>query len=84
MKKQTTQQKREINNRLYDYLQITVRKSEGGKDRYKQAAEQVGQSLNAFIISAIEEKIIRDGITDIPNCSNNEIKEIENIKQNGE
>lgn len=45
------------------YDNIVTRVPKGDRERYKQAAAALGLSLNAFIISAIEEKIERSGQT---------------------
>ena len=41
---------------------IQLRVPKGRKDYYKDAAAAVGQSLNQFAISAMDEKIDRDQI----------------------
>ena len=41
---------------------IMVRVKKGEKDYFKAAAEQCGLSLNKFIVTAMIEKISRDGI----------------------
>lgn len=41
---------------------IKVRVPKGKKDYYKKASALAGSSLNQFIIDAIDEKIIEDGI----------------------
>lgn len=62
MAQPTSAQKRAYNNKVYDYIQITVKKDDGGKERIKEAAELSGLSVNAYIIKAIYEKMQRDGI----------------------
>lgn len=39
---------------------ISIRAPKGRKDAYKQHAEKCGESLNAFLLRAAEETIIRD------------------------
>lgn len=44
---------------------IRFRVPKGRKEYYKEAANKGGQSLNQFIISAMDEKIDRDGLNDV-------------------
>lgn len=46
------------NAKAYD--EIKVRVSKGEKDKIKSAAEKQGQSLNGYIVNAIDEKMERD------------------------
>jgi predicted HicB family RNase H-like nuclease len=46
-----------------DNLQIRLQK--GNKERYKLEAAKVGMSLNAFIVQAIENEIIRNNTTEV-------------------
>lgn len=48
-----------------NYDKVLLRLEKGRKDEIKTAAEKQGQSLNGFIVSAIDEKIER--ITPTPN-----------------
>ncbi|MBQ7565469.1 MAG: hypothetical protein IJT16_15945 [Lachnospiraceae bacterium] len=41
--------------------EIKIRVPKGRKDYYKGAAAAIGQSLNQFAITAMDEKIERDG-----------------------
>ena len=41
---------------------IQIRVPKGRKEYYKSAADSAGQSLNQFIISAMDEKIDRDNL----------------------
>lgn len=53
----TRAQNRYINKR-YDRINLVVEK--GDKDKLKDKAKQQGQSLNAYIIQAIEERIQKE------------------------
>ncbi len=53
----STKAKRKYNEKTYDRLTMNIKK--GRKDEIKTIAEQQGQSLNAFVLSAIDEKIDR-------------------------
>ena len=53
----STKAKRRYNEKTYDRLTMNIKK--GRKDELKTIATQQGQSLNAFILSAINEKIER-------------------------
>ena len=53
----STRAKRKYNEKAYDRLTMNIKK--GRKDEIKTIAEQQGQSLNAFVLSAIDEKINR-------------------------
>ena len=44
---------------------IKIRVPKGRKEYYKDAAATIGQSLNQFAISAMDEKIDRDGLSDV-------------------
>lgn len=46
------------NKKAYDEIKLRTKK--GDKDYYKEEAEKMGLSLNAFIIEAINEKIERE------------------------
>ena len=53
----STRAKRKYNEKVYDRLTMNIKK--GRKDELKAIAEEQGQSLNAFVLSAIDEKINR-------------------------
>lgn len=53
----STRAKRKYNEKAYDRLTLNVKK--GRKGELKAIAEEQGQSLNAFVLSAIDEKINR-------------------------
>ena len=53
----STRAKRKYNEKNYDRLTMNIKK--GKKEELKSIAEQQGQSLNAFVLSAIDEKIER-------------------------
>jgi uncharacterized protein (DUF1778 family) len=50
-----TRANRKYNEKAYDRIGITVPK--GDKDKIKAAAERVGESVNAFINAAIQERM---------------------------
>lgn len=47
----------------YDRIEIKV--SRGTKEQYKFEAAKVGLSLNAFVVQAIENEIIRNNRTEV-------------------
>lgn len=49
----------EYNSKAYDRINLTIAKGE--KDLIKAAASQAGQSVNAYIAQAIEERMSREG-----------------------
>lgn len=53
-----TKAKNKYNQKSYDRFILNLPKGE--KERYKKVAEQAGMSLSAYIIQALEEKILRD------------------------
>ena len=54
-------QRKAANERYLAKLeQIQIRVEAGGKDKIKAHAERMGESVNGFIIRAIEETMIRD------------------------
>ena len=56
----TDAQQRAVNKYLKNNLDdIKIRVKKGRKDELKAIAEEQGQSLNAFVLSAIDEKIER-------------------------
>ena len=46
--------------KTYDRINFTVPKSSGGKRRIRDAADAVGQSVNAYIAQAVDDRIARD------------------------
>ena len=56
--KTSNESKAKYNAKAYDRINIAVPK--GRKDIIKARAEAKGQSINAYIISAIDEKLERD------------------------
>lgn len=61
---QTSQRKYDYDKRYcrehYDQVNINVPK--GARDKWKQYAKESGLSLNQFLIMAVEEKVMRDGL----------------------
>ena len=55
-------QKKATENYLKKQEEIKIRVKKGRKDEIKAAAEKQGQSLNGYIVTAIDEKIKRDSI----------------------
>ena len=53
----STKAKRKYNEKNYDRLTMNIKK--GRKDELKTIADSQGLSLNAFVLSAIDEKIDR-------------------------
>lgn len=53
-------QKKATENYLKKQEEIKIRVKKGHKDEIKTAAEKQGQSLNGYIVTAIDEKIERD------------------------
>ncbi len=53
-------QKKATENYLKKQEEIKIRVKKGRKDEIKAAAEKQGQSLNGFIVTAIDEKIERE------------------------
>ena len=53
----STKAKRKYNEKNYDRLTMNIKK--GRKDELKTIADGQGLSLNAFVLSAIDEKIDR-------------------------
>lgn len=54
-------QRKATENYLKTQEEIKIRVKKGRKDEIKAAAEKQGQSLNGYIVTAIDEKIERDG-----------------------
>lgn len=53
-------QRKAAENYLKKQEEIKIRVKKGEKDKIKAAAERSGQSLNGYIVTAIDEKIERD------------------------
>ena len=53
-------QKKATENYLKKQEEIKIRVKKGRKDEIKAAAQKQGQSLNGYIVTAIDEKIKRD------------------------
>lgn len=65
-------QQRAVNKYLKNNLDdIKIRVKKGEKEKLKTIAEQQGQSLNAFILTAIDEKI--DRLNHSPNLNLDEL-----------
>lgn len=56
--KASAKSKNAWNSKAYDRIALFSQK--GGKDDIKQAAEAAGQSLNAYILQAVDERMERD------------------------
>lgn len=56
--KTSNESKAKYNAKAYDRINIAVTK--GRKETIRAAAEAHGQSINAYIVSAIDEKLERD------------------------
>ena len=56
--KTSNESKAKYNAKTYDRINIAV--SKGRKEIIKAAADNHGQSINAYIVSAIDEKLERD------------------------
>mgnify|MGYP002583157646 FL=1 len=55
------EQRKEANRRYLAKLDnIMIRTQVGGKDTIKAAADAVGQSVNAYILQAVEERMQRE------------------------
>lgn len=53
-------QRKATENYLKTQEEIKIRVKKGRKDEIRAAAERSGQSLNGYIVTAIDEKIARD------------------------
>lgn len=65
----STRAKRKYNEKTYDRLTMNIKK--GRKDELKTIADGQGLSLNAFILTAIDEKI--DRLNHPPNLNLDEL-----------
>lgn len=61
MSKTSWQVKSRYNRKSYDAITINVRKDSGVSVATRAAAESAGQSLTAYIVQAIAERMQRDG-----------------------
>lgn len=61
MGKTSWQVKARYNAKSYDTIKVTVRKDSGLSVATRAAAESAGQSLTAYIVQAIAERMQRDG-----------------------
>ena len=54
------------------YESVSVQAAAGFRERWKSAARSAGQSLNAYVMQAVEERIAREsaGITPTPSTDN--------------
>ena len=57
--KTSTASKAKYNAKAYDRLYTVVAK--GDKDKIKAAAEAAGQSVNAYILQAVQQRMTADG-----------------------
>lgn len=60
MGKTSSKVKNRYNLKTYDRINTITPK--GGKDRIKAAADAAGQSVNAYILQAIAERMQREGV----------------------
>lgn len=60
MSRTSWQVKERYNTKTYERVTIKLRKDSGASDRYRAAAEAAGQSLTAYIVQAIEERMQRE------------------------
>ena len=52
--------KNRYNAKTYDVFAVRLRKDSGTLDRFRAAAELAGQSLTAYIVQAVEERMQRE------------------------
>ena len=57
--KTSTASKRKWNNANYEYTQLVTQKGE--KELIKQAAQNAGQSVNAYILQAVKTRMEQEG-----------------------
>ena len=50
-----TKAKNKYADKNYDQLRVLVKKSDGGKERVKARADELGMSINAYINKLIDE-----------------------------
>ena len=58
--KTSWQVKNRYNAKTYDVFAVRLRKDSGTLDRFRAAAELAGQSLTAYIVQAVEERMQRE------------------------
>ena len=58
----TPAQKKAIQKYMKEVDEIKVRFPKGQRERYKQAAEKAGQSLNQFVIVSMDQRIERESL----------------------
>ena len=58
--KTSWQVKNRYNAKTYDVFAMRLRKDSGTLDRFRAAADAAGQSVNAYILQAIEERMQRE------------------------
>lgn len=63
--KTSTASKRKWNNANYEYTQLVTQKGE--KELIKQAAQNAGQSVNAYILQAVKARMEQEGQQTAPN-----------------
>lgn len=61
MGKTSWQVKARYNAKSYDTIKVTIRKDSGLSAAIRAAAESAKQSVNAYILQAIAERMQRDG-----------------------
>ena len=59
--KTSNEVKNRYNKKTYDQIRMVLRKDSGQLVTYRAAAESAGQSLTAYIVQAIVERMQRDG-----------------------
>lgn len=79
--KTSTASKRKYNSKVYEYVQLVVPK--GSKDKLKQAAQNAGQSVNAYIMQAVRARAESEGQGIEPDTEENSLSELSyNTPQN--
>lgn len=56
-----TKAKNKYADKNYDQLRVLVKKSDGGKERVKARADELGLSVNAYINKLIDEDMKKAG-----------------------
>ena len=68
------EQRKEANRRYLAKLDnIMIRTQAGGKDTIKAAADAVGQSVNAYILQAVEERMQREQASPLTKGCGNDV-----------
>ena len=70
MSKAQTRASNKYNAKAYDRLAIQVKK--GKKSEIQAAAEKQGESLNAYVIGAVERRMEAEGRSELPAKSTSE------------